>query len=234
MSAASSWGASLSCRQVIRTTRQPAALRARSRARSRSNAATVPWTARPSNSAIRRAPRQTQSTSTNPVRRAIGAFSSGRGRRRWARNRRKRSSSSLLVSVVPMAPAARIERIAAVPRRRGYRASRAGRERGSVYLWTSASLIARSVARRSKDRGQVQQRPRDRGYRNGGEGGDLIGRQVGHVPRDSRSLASGAQGRDVHVAAPPGSNPPQARRGPMAEHRTGPGGEHGRHPSRLG
>lgn len=41
-SSAGSLAASLSCRQVIRTTRHPAALRARSRTRSRSKAAAVP------------------------------------------------------------------------------------------------------------------------------------------------------------------------------------------------
>ncbi len=134
--------------QVTRITCQPSAIRRLSRSLSLSNAWRVPCVARPSSSTINRSRCQRQSTQTKRPATKMSALNLGRGRPCKSSNGTKSSSKSFLVTPPASAPSPSKSRSAAVPRRRGYRPSRSGIDRGSVSCRTSTSFSTRSTCRR--------------------------------------------------------------------------------------
>jgi hypothetical protein len=138
------WG-SFTWRQVRRTTRQPAAWRRRSRARSASKATRVRCAPAPSSSTIRRWLDHMQSASILQPSRSRTALSCGRGRSELASRAAKRVSS--LLRTPPRGPAVRRltqSRSFAVPRRPRWR-SRSASSSSSCRRWRySASRIAPS------------------------------------------------------------------------------------------
>ena len=221
---------SVSWRHVIRTTRHPATWRARSRARSCSNALRVPWAAKPSHSTTSRCSGHLASSSPSGPTRLIR----GRGRPCFATRARRRRSSRLRVTVSPLRRwSSRTRRSAPRPRPPGV----PGEQRFDGRRASQSAvlrLVERGVQLLGADHDRkVEERPRGRGHGDAALERDLVGGQRDLVHLQARAAPAMARRDDVDAPRPRPAHAPEGGRGAVAQDGAVAGGEHRRHPPRL-